>query len=116
MDALSHDSDGFCTPITVCTFLQLAYMSVESNNLTGSLPVSWSNMSNLQYVSMAANAFGGNIPDSWGNLSQVSQTTLIMTQVQHGQDSRSSHGHIGRNQMCHLSQEEASWGLSAHNP
>ena len=70
--------------VTTSVLLQLAYLSVESNNLTGSLPMSWSSMGSLQYISVAANAFSGDIPGSWSNLSQVSQAAFGCESLQDG--------------------------------
>lgn len=89
--AAFHHAHDNCLQSSVCLLLQRA-LGIESNNMTGSLPMSWIKQpTNLQYLSLSVNALSGTVPDSWSSVSQVSQAALDFASVQHGQESRSGH-------------------------
>ncbi len=51
--------------------MQLVSMDLSGNQLSGSLPDSWSGMSSLAYVNMSSNGLSGPLLSSWSKLAQV---------------------------------------------
>ena len=43
-------------------------INLRYNQLTGSLPSSWSSMTGIEYISLEVNAFGGSLPSSWSSM------------------------------------------------
>ena len=54
------------------TFLSLIqYFDLDNNEIAGTLPASWSSMTNVQTFLIYTNAFEGTIPDSWAAMTNV---------------------------------------------
>lgn len=51
--------------------LQLVSMDLSGNQLSGSLPDSWSGTSSLAYMNISSNRLSGPLLSSWSNLAQV---------------------------------------------
>ncbi len=51
--------------------LQLVSVDLSGNQLSGSLPDSWSGMSALTHMNISSNGLNGPLPLSWSNLAQV---------------------------------------------
>ena len=56
--------------------LQVSYIILGSNALTGSLLEAWGNLSHLTQLDLSDNSLRGTLPPSWGSLSQVKSTSL----------------------------------------
>ena len=59
-----------------CDGTDIAGISLETNGITGSLPVSWSSMTQLQQLYLNSNSLTGTLPPSWANMTQLQQLYL----------------------------------------
>ena len=51
--------------------LQLVSVDLSGNQLSGSVPGSWSGMSSLAHINISSNLLSGSLPSSWNVLAQV---------------------------------------------
>lgn len=49
----------------------LEELNLDQNQFNGSIPQSWSSISNLQYLSLASNTLSGILPATWGALQSL---------------------------------------------
>ena len=59
----------------------LQTLDLSSNELTGSLPASWSNMTSLLTLLLSANELTGSLPPSWGNMTSLQSLYLYYNQL-----------------------------------
>jgi hypothetical protein len=53
-----------------CNGPDIAGISVEDNNITGTLPPSWSSMTQLQGLDLYSNYLTGTLPPSWSSMTE----------------------------------------------
>ena len=53
-----------------CNGTDIALICVEDNNITGTLPPSWSNMTQLQVLYLYSNSLTGTLPPSWSSMTE----------------------------------------------
>jgi len=59
------------------TLMQLNFLSLGDNALSGYLSPSWSAMSRLRYITFSSNFFHGSVPNSWSNWTQVKLSSAM---------------------------------------
>ena len=57
-------------PVSWANLTQLRELFLHDNSLTGTLPPSWSSMSQLSFVDLSSNSLTGTLPPSWSNMTQ----------------------------------------------
>ena len=82
------DPDGFARPGTecdwhgiTCSYDQVSRISLNYNQLIGSIPHELSNLSQLDSLGLNGNQLSGTIPPELGNLSQLRTLDLISNQL-----------------------------------
>ena len=63
-------------PSSWSALTQLQRLNLSFNNLNGTLPGSWSNLIKLQLLVLTGNLLTGALPESWGNLTQLQYLDL----------------------------------------
>ena len=62
---------------TLFLHMQIELLSLQDNNMDGSLPSNWSTMQAIMYLGLESNALTGSLPDSWSNFTNVSLVTCL---------------------------------------
>ena len=55
----------------VCNGTNIAGIKLQDNGITGTLPPSWSGMTQLQWLDLYSNSLTGTLPPSWSNMTQL---------------------------------------------
>lgn len=81
--SLSLDTNNLTgtIPASIGNLTQLTTLSMSGNNLTSTLPPEMANLTNLQILSLGENAIGGGIPEWMGNLGRLKNLDLGYNQL-----------------------------------
>ncbi|CUG89772.1 GP46-like surface antigen, putative, partial [Bodo saltans] len=64
-----------------CTGNDVRSVNLAGNNLIGSLPPSWGNLTGLSSLYLHSNQLSGSLPESWGSLSSLQTLTLYNNSI-----------------------------------
>ena len=53
-----------------CSGANISYIALNNNGISGTLPPSWSNMTQLQGLDLSSNSLTGPLPPSWSSMTQ----------------------------------------------
>eukprot|EP00261_Vitis_vinifera_P028528 XP_010662782.1 PREDICTED: receptor-like protein 12 [Vitis vinifera] len=81
LDLSWNDLNG-STPDAFGNMTTLAYLDLSSNELRGSIPDAFGNMTTLAYLDLSWNKLRGSIPDAFGNMTSLAYLDLSLNELE----------------------------------